>query len=72
MKPTFRVGATIATISFLAWFGLGFLLRALDVISSDELAFTWGFVWVVTLLPLGFVIPLLLKVWRSKVSNKNE
>ncbi len=72
MNRTFRVGAIIATLSFLAWFGLGLLLRALDVISRDELASTWAFVWVFVLLPLGFVIPLLLTVWRSKNSDKDQ
>lgn len=66
MRDTFRAGATIATVSFLAWFGLGGLLRALGVLSADEFTSTWAFVWIFTFLPLGFAIPIFVKVRRSK------
>ena len=72
MNRTLRVGGTIATISFLAWFGLGFLLRALDVISSDAFVSTWAIIWIILLLPLGFAFPLVLTVWRSKNTDKDR
>jgi TRAP-type C4-dicarboxylate transport system permease small subunit len=72
MRNTFRVGATIATISFLAWFGLGGLLLTLDVLSGEEFTTTWAFIWVFTFLPLGFVIPLFVQVWISKKADKRK
>ena len=72
MRDTFRVGATIATVSFLAWFGLGGLLRALEVLSADNFTSTWAFVWVFTFLPLGFAIPIFVRVWRSKKTDQRR
>jgi len=70
MRDAFRVGAIIATVSFLAWFALGGLLRALNVLSAHDFTYTWAFVWIFTFLPLGFAVPILVRVWRSENTDQ--